>query len=738
VPQSKPYHKSYAENINKRLLMFFSTVVNCSHFRLIDWCFEYLHISIIAALCWGLVQSVLTYYFFPEILHFLMVTVGIHFAIPQAVLYLAVAATFTTLFMIGKSVKTTRLCSKIQQALESNSSIGKTLAIALILFITHFLAFGYMLEWFAKASMLLPIPVWASWIICSLAIMNLLLFSVERCMNTINVIFENNHNSAHQTEPAYHRIGVRIGLNLSMHLALFTFLGILPLHYIYPLSALGVFLLLYAFECYDYKKSLWQNIDNIIYDWVFLITHASAEGGVAAAGIFLWLQNFVTNASLLHVLVVCTLIASIACEELEDMVHNEDGDTNIEPLKHKKANPELQKLAQALLGCGMEHDLVCQYLSLSKIDPQEPTLDKKSSFTHLLASLSLKDIVFLVKKSHLQALSTEDLFTSEITEGQWLQADLPLHLFSKRQGSYAPFIDKWLRINMLILLFICLMGLNAFTITLLAGANGYYSYQVGKRFHQHKYRFKQSITELWQVATNRLFAQILFYACMITALCLGINGGLEFLHMCGTNMAIVFFIAIAGVIIESSVFFDQIKSGDEAENDDEVKYPITSFLFNKENLLASIGLLSMAASMGVILVICNIVNLGAAVCAGIGLLAVYGEDVFASFKYALIEGSAAEMLLVVSPILVLMATLCTIACGSMMLCVSLLPYYASAACVTSLMAAYICQGKGEVIAVATQDAQQARASEIHLGISTVVLVKGGDDNKKSLPLTISR
>jgi hypothetical protein len=679
------------EAANTSLVSGFSAFLYCSHFRIVDWLFEYLHIGMIAALCWGLVQGVLTYYFFPEILQFLMVTVGIHFAIPQALLYLAVAATFTTLFMIGKSVRKTRVCEKIQAALTSNSSLGKTLAIMLILLITHFLAFGYILEWFAKASMLLPIPAWASWIICSLAIMNLLLFSVERCMNTINIAFETKHDEVQPVEPAYRRVGIRIGLNVSMHLVLFTTMGILPLNYLYPLAALGIFFTLYATELYDSKKSFWQNVDDIIYDWVFLITHASAEGGVAAAGICLWLQQFVVNTNILHLLVIGTLIASTACEELEDMVHTDDDATHMDPLKHHLVDDDLQKLAQVLCSYGMEEEAVKAYLNIKSRKQVE--LKKTAYLSVLLANLPLKDIIALLKKSHLSQLPLKDLFKSGKTEGQWLQADMPLYLFSKQRDSYVPYIDKWLRINMLMLFFVCLTGFTPFTITLLTGVNAYYLYQIAKRFNHYHFSFRQSLTELWRVGSNRLFAHILFYACMTTALCLGINGGLEFLHMCGTSIGMVFFIAIAGVIIESSVFFDQIKSGEEALDEEEVKFPIFSFLMDAENLLTTVAVLASVSSIACLLTLSHIVTFGTAVCVAIGMIAVYGDDLFNALKYALCAGNTLERLLAFTPLIILFSGLCVAVCGSTALLLSMLPYVVPVVCVASLVATHLCIGK---------------------------------------------
>lgn len=592
MPTQKKNEKKYDNGV-------LNTIIGFSHLGLIDWIFDNLHIGVFSAMCWGLVQALLTYYFFPQILNFFTVTIGIHFAMPQVILWLVVCATFSTLFMIGASVRETRVCKKIQEALSQNSSIGKTCAIVLILVVTHFLAFGYILEWFAKASLLLPIPVWASWIICSLAIMNLLLFSVERCMNTINVAFKDNTNSKQSN---YRQTLIKIGLNVSMHLVLFTALGILPLHYAYPLSAFLTFLALYGYFRYDKKQSVWANIDIIIYDWVFLITHASAEGGVAAAGIALWLQHFITNTSLLHILVIFTLVASTVCEELEDMVHpEEEGST-------------------------------------------QPTSEQKN------------------KKPH-----------------------------------YRLVIDKWLQVDMLMLFFIFLSGFSTVAISLFVAVNCYYIYILFKRFKNSDLTFRDSVTTLWNLGSKSLVAQALFYASMATALCLGINGGLEFLHMCGTSIGMVFFIAIAGVIIESSVFFDQIKSSDKSSTGEEMRFPIFAFIANLDNILASYALLSMAVSIGGILFICQIANLGTSAYISLGFLVVYGREVFSAFKRALTVGSTIEILLACGPLLILTGALCTVTYGSLPLLLTLTPYYAPIAFITGLCVTYLCSGKDYVV-----------------------------------------
>ena len=703
--------KPWWERINSLLVIGFSSWVRFSHLRLIDLLFDNLPIATIAAFCWGLVQAVLTYYFFPEILQFLMVTMGLHVAIPTAILYVAVVATFTTLFKIGQSVNTTRVCKKIHEALSSSKSMWKTLSVFLILVITHFLAFGYVLEWFAKASCLLPIPIWGSWIICSLAIMNLLLFSVERCMNTLNVAFA---EKSHGSELSRVNMAVKIGMNVSMHLVLFTLLGILPIGYIYALFSLGFFASLYAINHYDWQKSLWQNIDDIIYDWVFLITHASAEGGVAAAGICLWLQHFITNASLLHAMVVFTLIASTVCEELEDMVHEQTDKDEVVPLTHNYVPDDNKKIHRALQQSGMKESAINSYLGESVLlDNQEATNHKQL----LVEKLPLAELVRLVKQGHVPDLSYLDIYNAGKTEGECLQAGMPIEVFAHQQNSYAPYIDKWLRIDMLLLFFTLLTGFTPITIGLIAGINGYYLYHVTRCFIAKGYPAKKCAQEFLEIGYNRLYGLILFYACMTTALCLGINGGLEFLHMCGTNIAMVFFIAIAGAIIESSVFFDQIKSGDGAGDDQNNKLPMMAFIFNMENMLATTGVLSMAAAFGSLLTITHLASVGAALCIGIGLVVVYGDNLFSVFKYALCEGDAAIFSLASITIGMTLVALCTLSVGSMGLLISLLPVYTAIACASSMLLVPWVQSQLAITTAVdrTYHVQPARELEVSVG-----------------------
>ncbi|MBT4804227.1 MAG: hypothetical protein HON78_04455 [Legionellales bacterium] len=466
------------ENSNAFLRTLIELFLTYSHIGIIDRLVPYL--GYISAICLGLVQAALTYHFFPEILTFIAATLHISLAIQGSITYVVVAASFFTFFMLAKSVQDTNIKDKLTNSLNKNPTIVKTISVILVLVVIHLLELGLYNEFFLNLAPLIPGPAWISLVICGFAIANLLLFSIERTISTIDVFFE-----PQQTKSSGLSLE-KITMIISMHIILFYALGVVPgMPVFWPVCAAVAFCLCYYIKSYDSEKKLMLNIDDILNHYVFLITHCAAEGGLVAAGIYSMFKSKYTA--------VLALVASTVCEELEDLVHD-DGNH-----EHKaRSRGELPEKILHLLNDMAKFNVLCALLLIC-VD--------LSSFG--IATLLFGNVCYIASVVYMWA--------------------------NQEKGKEAK------------LSIIC------------------------------DHTFKKTCEN------------IVFYACIITALCIGINGGLEFLELFGTSMYMVFFIAIAGAVVESSVLFDQIINKDSDEHTHGY-LNVFKEVFNTGNILSVITL----------------------------------------------------------------------------------------------------------------------------------------------------
>ena len=137
----------YVDSFLKGLLYVF---LNYSpHIIIIDTLFP--NIYYLSAVCLGIVQGALTYHFFPEILSFIATTLHISIALQGSIIYLVVAATFFTFFLLRLSVSETNIRQKITDSLKTNTSLTKTISVLLVFIVIHLLELGLFNELFLNS-----------------------------------------------------------------------------------------------------------------------------------------------------------------------------------------------------------------------------------------------------------------------------------------------------------------------------------------------------------------------------------------------------------------------------------------------------------------------------------------------------------------------------------------------------------------------------------------------------------
>ena len=169
--------------------------INYSHINLYQKISENIpYINYLIAFNWALIQAILTYHFFPEILHFISTSVTLSLPFQTSILAIAVSATFITIFLVGLSVWNNKkksdnnLVSSINNLLERENSVMVSFSLILILLVTHALAYGYISEWANQIMLLFPLHPSVSFLICGFAIVNLLFFSIERCVSSLDYL----------------------------------------------------------------------------------------------------------------------------------------------------------------------------------------------------------------------------------------------------------------------------------------------------------------------------------------------------------------------------------------------------------------------------------------------------------------------------------------------------------------------------------------------------------------------
>jgi hypothetical protein len=506
---------------------FVSILVNYSHISLFQYISENIpYINYLSAFCWAFIQACLTYHFFPEILQFISSTFLISVSFQYHLLIVAVASTFITIYMIGLSV----LSSKNNQKSNIVNSINKlsdesdimSFSILVILLVTHFLSYGYMAEWSSKLTLLFHLPLFVNNAICCFAIINLLFFSLERCISSLDYI------KTKASDIDYRNILMFI----SIHVTMFGLLGIFNLSNIVIASSAIMFILSYYLKEYDDKKSFSENLDNILNDWVFLIMHSVSEGAIVGAGVYISLQPLVPNTMILKYLTGVVIAASTICEEMEDLVHDHDD------------------------------DICCQE----------------------------------IKQDNLSIMTVDKLITFNLTL---------ICLYMLLGAGYSS---------------IGVLYFAAIVNVLLLGS-----------FFTIKENFTLSSTDFSLILIDKIKDNIIYFTCMVTALCVGINGGLEFYHVFGTNINIVFLLALAGLVVESLVYFDQIRK-DSSENHEHEhgKLGLFSFLTNIDNLIVSCMLIGVSYAMSNMLFVIPNISYGVCYAIVFSLVSTFGKEIHLS------------------------------------------------------------------------------------------------------------
>lgn len=575
----QPCHPEYNLMKPQQKISFLNNIIyyfiNYSHINLYQKISENIpYINYLIAFNWALIQAILTYHFFPEILQFIATSFTLSISFQSSILAIAVSATFITIFLVGLSVWNNKekdgdnLVASINKLLERENSIFVSFSLILILLVTHTLAYGYISEWANQIMLLFPLHPSVSFLICGFAIINLLFFSIERCVSSLDYLVR---------QPSIFSIN-NIFMFLSIHVFMFGILGIFNLStIIISLSGISFVFCYYMKNC-DSKKSFVDNLDDILNDWIFLIMHAVSEGAIVGAGIYLSLSSFISNPTILIYLTGLAISASTVCEEMEDLVHH---DCEADIGKFASDNAAIPNLANTLYiaGFGKKSLVKLGFTELNNyLFVRDEDLPQKdiTFISDILLPKQLKNLGFsnsdILK---LEKHSKEDILALGATEQELAS-----------EGYYYPLLaSKFISFNLtMVLLFITVSStFNLYTIIIgnAIAATTLVALLLKER-NFYKYLSLNSIKFSLAYLIKKIGDNIIYFTCMVTALCVGINGGLEFFHIFGTNINIVLIIAIAGLVVESLVYHDQISNQEEHEHG---SLRLFSFITDFNNLI---------------------------------------------------------------------------------------------------------------------------------------------------------
>ena len=625
--------------MNKQKISFLNNIIYCfvnySHISLYQKVSENIpYINYLIAFNWALIQAILTYHFFPEILRFIATSFTISSSFQISILAIAVSATFVTIFLVGLSVWNNKkkndnnLVASINNILERENSFLVSFSLILILLVTHALAYGYISEWANQIMLLFPLHPSISFIICGFAIINLLFFSIERCVSSLDYLVK---------QPSLFSVN-NIFMFLSIHVFMFGVLGIFNLSSLVIYLSGVSFVLCYYLKNHDSKKSIIDNLDDILNDWIFLIMHAVSEGAVVGAGIYLSLSSFITNPTILIYLTGIAIAASTVCEEMEDLVHH-DCDEDLENFAPENAS--VKGLAGILYNAGFGVNSLNKlgYKELdSKIFNRELDQDQKD-LTYLSFCLSAKNLKKL-GFNNSDIIKLRKYTQSELLAAGVLEGDLAT------EGYYYPLLaNKFISFNMAM----CLLFISAtsvFNIYALIIGNAIAAialiFFIINDPNSHNYLRFDSIKFSLEYLLKKVGSNIIYFTCMVTALCVGINGGLEFFHIFGTNINVVLIIAIAGLVVESLVYHDQISSQEEHEHG---SLRLFSFLtdFNNLMLIATLTIVSYSF-LNLLFFIPGITSYGVYSTAFM-VLSIFGKEIYANLNDFITYNKSKDLLL---------------------------------------------------------------------------------------------